>query len=69
MAKAYEGTSGRSSFLKLSEVPHIPKEEQMKYLQADASCLIFSESVCPDVKHIFPAISEVHIAWQRSSSV
>lgn len=43
-----EAASGRSSFLKLSEVLHIPKEEQMKYWQADASCLIFSNSVCPD---------------------
>lgn len=65
MVKAYEATSGRSSFLKLSKVPLVPKEEQTKYLQADASCLIFSNSVCPDAKHIPPVMSEVHIAWQR----
>lgn len=61
MVKAYETTSGRSSFLKLPEVSLMPREEQAKYLQADASCLLLSNPVCPDAKHIFPAMSEMHI--------
>lgn len=61
MVKAYETTSGRSSFLKLPEVSLMPREEQEKYLKADASCLLLSNPVCPDAKHIFPAMSEMHI--------
>lgn len=67
MVKAYEDASGRSSFLKWSEVSHMPGEEQAQHFQADASCLL-SNPVFPDAKHIFPAISEMHIAWQSSSA-
>lgn len=73
MVKAYEAAGGRSSFLKLSEVSHMPRDvgrqhRQAQYFPADASCLLLSNPVCPDAKHIFPAISEMHIAWQSSSA-
>lgn len=62
MVKAYEAAWGRSSFLKLSEVSHMPREEQAHYLEADASSLPLCNAVCPDAKHIFPAMAEMHIA-------